>query len=351
MLGRVALVGIVVLVALAWMLADAPDRPTLPMPPKAETPQPPMPPAMPMETVDLPPPPAPAARLVVVTPAAPAPTKPRAVTPLQASAQPAEKPLTVTPIRAAAPTPKSVPTRAVAPLKPSDEIEKAEDTAAEVTPLKVEPKPTPNPEPKAEPAPLPERSVAQAKPEPKPVPQPDPRRAADEGRPLLRLLEIGEGPSVEIAWPASAAERRHLYRVFRQCYGMEIAVMDTSGRLYGEAGPAGAAWDINMDRYSGFVRQSSGGAALEEHETARQIRLRHGIGGEATVRLFPRAADAILLGGLKQLIGAGYAGNVRIRARYEVSGWHVGVAGLRVDAKPVAGRVDLSGAASRNCSI
>jgi hypothetical protein len=345
--GRIAIVGILVLVALAWMLADASDRPTLPMPPKAETLQPPMPPAIPMETVDLPPPPAPAAAMASADPA----PKARAVTPLQASAPPAEKPLTVTPIRAAAPAPQPVPTRAVEPLKPSDEIEKAEDTADELTPLKAEPKPTAKPEPKAEPAPRPERSVAEAKPEPQPVPQPDLKKAADEGRPLLRLLEIGEGPSVEIAWPASAAERRHLYRVFRQCYGMEIAVMDTGGRLYGEAGPAGTAWDINMDRYSGFVRQSSGGAALEEHETARQIRLRHGIGGEATVRLFPRAADAILLGGLKQLIGSGYAGNVRIRARYEVSGWHVGVSGLSVDARPVAGRVDLSAAARRNCSI
>lgn len=346
MLGRVAIVGIVVLVALAWMTADAPDRPTLPILPKAETPQPPMLPAIPMETVDLPPPPPPA----VSAPAVPA-LKPRAVTPRHASARPAEKPLTVTPIRAAAPAPQPVPARAVEPLKPSDEIEKDEDTAEEVTPLKAELKPTPKPEPKAVPAPRLERSVAGIKSEPKPVPQLDPKKAADEGRPLLRLLEIGEGPSVEIAWPASAAERRHLYRVFRQCYGMEIAVMDTSGRLFGEAGPAGAAWDINMDRYSGFVRQSSGGAALEEHETARQIRQRHGIDGQATVRLFPRAADATLLGGLKQLIGAGYAGNVHIRARYEVSGWHVGVAGLSVDAKPVAGRVDLSGAASRNCSI
>lgn len=343
MFGRLTTVAALLVAALAWMLADRP-RPAAKLTPplasaKANTDMPKTE-TVPMEAVQLPPPPA---------LAAPAPLK--TVTPLATHVETAESSRGVTPL--AATKTALAPPESITPLRPSPTTlasEKATNTpppAVEIAALKPSPQPSRPRHPASQTAkPTPATAPASQQPIP-----PDSKRAADDGRPLLRLLEHGEGPSVEIAWPASAAERLHLYRVLHQCYGMRIAVMDADGRLFAEDGRPGDAWDINLDWFSGFVRQSSGGAALDEHQTANRIRAHHGIAGAATVRLFPRAADALLLGGLRQLIGDGYGGNARIRARYEVSGWRVGVSRLSVDARPVAGRVDLSGAAQRHCPV
>ncbi len=51
------------------------------------------------------------------------------------------------------------------------------------------------------------------------------------GRALLRLLEHGKGPSVEIAWPDDARDRTRLHRLLGRCYGMRLAVMDGADRL------------------------------------------------------------------------------------------------------------------------
>jgi len=170
-----------------------------------------------------------------------------------------------------------------------------------------------------------------------------------EGRVLLRILEHGSGPEVEIAWPESAIQRRDLYRLFEACYGMEIAVMDSGGRLYGRAGEAGRPWQPNLDRYSGFVRQPSGRLTLDEMDSIARIRTFHGgLRAAENVRLFPRRLDALLLGGFKSLIGDGYAGASAIRAHYRRDGDTVLVEGIRLDGRPILGRIDLS-AAARHC--
>lgn len=170
-----------------------------------------------------------------------------------------------------------------------------------------------------------------------------------EGRVLLRILEHGSGPVVQIAWPVSAIQRRALYRLFAACYGMEIAVIDGAGRLFRRAGEAGQPWQPNLDRYSGFVRQPSGRLTVDEKDSIAAIRAFHGgVRAHNNVRLFPRRLDALLLGGLKALIGDRYSRAAAIRAHYRRDGNAVLVEAIRRDGQPVLGRIDLS-AAARHC--
>ena len=222
----------------------------------------------------------------------------------------------------------------------------------------VPPPPKPAEPPRARPriVPLqamPEPTAAKtASPKPKtnpPVAAPLDPNELSRGRALLRILEHGAGPSVEIAWPEGAADRDRLFRVFRDCFAMEMALMDRDGRLYTLEGPPRQAWAINMDRYSGFVRQPAGRLTVTETRRAREIRRHHGgLGDAAMVRLFPRRVDALLLGGLRRLIGGGYGNGATIRAAYRLSSGRVGVNGVRIDGRPIPGRLDLS-AAARPC--
>jgi hypothetical protein len=50
-----------------------------------------------------------------------------------------------------------------------------------------------------------------------------------------------------------------------------------------------------------------------------------------TVRLFPRGVDAVVLGGLGQIIGPGYLKYKTIRARYQLTRDRITVVDVRVD--------------------
>ncbi len=170
-----------------------------------------------------------------------------------------------------------------------------------------------------------------------------------EGRALLRILEYGSGPEVEIAWPVSMVQRQSLYRLLEACYGMEIALMDSSGRLYRRIGEVGQPWQPNLDRYSGIVRQPSGSLTDDEQINIDRIYKYHGVLHSAeNVRLFPRRLDALLLGGLKTLIGDNYAVASIIRARYRRDGHIVLVEGISIDGRSIFGHIDLS-KANRHC--
>jgi len=171
------------------------------------------------------------------------------------------------------------------------------------------------------------------------------------GRPLLKLLEFGKGPSIEIAWPDRSSDRAKLFDVFRQCYGMRIALMNEAGNLYDDQSTSGAPWHLNTDRFSGFVRQSQGRAADAEISQINSIREHHGLYGGNAVRLFPRETDALLLGGLQSLIGSSYTDNQTIRARYQISGRRVQVGNIFTDGQAIDGTVDLSAAATAGCRL
>ncbi len=176
------------------------------------------------------------------------------------------------------------------------------------------------------------------------------RATRREGRTLLRLLEYGRGPIIEIAWPENQGTRDRLYRKFRECFGMRNAVMTPDGRLYGETGPRGVPWDINLDRYSGFVRHPAGRTIAAERARAREISARHGIHGRL-VRVFPRNVDAVILGGLNQVIGGSYRDAKTITATYWKRRGRLVLGAIKVNGRPREGAVDISAVKRRGCLI
>ncbi len=163
------------------------------------------------------------------------------------------------------------------------------------------------------------------------------------GRALLKVLEHGAGPDIDIAWPAAAAERTRLFKIMTRCYGLSLALMDDGSRLYRLADPPGRVWTPNLDQFSGFVRVAKGGQSLEERAAAAKLRRKHpGLTSVSTVRLFPRRVDGALLGGLAQLAGGNAARLKTVRARYRLDGLRLLVGDWRLDGRKAAGWVDLS---------
>ena len=225
---------------------------------------------------------------------------------------------------------------------PSEEINKARPETKDQLPPKdesalpqeqFEPR---DPDPQAEPVPKDENFITVDQVEVK------------DGRTLLRLLEHGSGPEIELAWPDSQAERRRLYDRLHDCFGMRIAVMDRSGRLYRDNRGTMASWRPNMDLYSGFMRSPSGRLAPEEEALLRALRRKVPSGGP--VRLFPRRVDALLLGGLQALMGPRYGALQNIQGRYRVRGARVLIEDMQGDGRPVAGTLDLTPAIDGGCS-
>lgn len=362
----------------------------LPAPP-VETAAPPVPaeaPATPkvaLAPVTLPPPPAPPPPPAAPTAEVPMPAEATVPAGPSLRAEPVPPPpVSVAPLRPTGHPPvphPPAPPSAVTPLQPGPEAPSApaapvEETRREpvtIDPMKVAPPPAaeakavpPDPAPTkpapTKPAPAPAMaelaSAAPASAAPAPsapaagmpvVGVEDAAPAVATGRPLLRLLEHGEGPNVDIAWPGAAAEREALFRTFERCYGMLVALIAGDGSLFSDLSET-APWAINLDRYSGFVRRSGGLATPGEGDWARRIVRRHPqSAGASIVRVFPRAMDALLVGGLRQLVGPGYRDTRTIRAEYRRDGSAVFIERIHADGAPVAGRIALGAAAERRC--
>ena len=173
---------------------------------------------------------------------------------------------------------------------------------------------------------------------------------AEQGRVLLRMLEHGNGPTIELAWPDRAADRERLYRTFRDCLGMRLALRDVGGHLYIGTSPPGHAWQPNVDRYSGFARLPNGRLATAERHDILTIGRHHNLSRQVSaIRIFPRRVDAQLLGGLHRLVGGGYRKVRNIRANYHLLPDGVAVMDIRVDGKPLAGSVALAAPAKFGC--
>lgn len=159
------------------------------------------------------------------------------------------------------------------------------------------------------------------------------------GGPLLRLLEHGEGPSVEIAWPGHAVARAKLYDLLRRCHGLKTVLLRDQEILMptGVGGPE----TFNGDLHSGFLRAVLGSPPRREARLIKKLRARHGTGGAVPARLLSRQFDARLLGGLSRLVGAGYRGAKTVNARYAIAGNRVMVHGLVVDGRVIEGRIEI----------
>ena len=188
--------------------------------------------------------------------------------------------------------PDPIPTALVLPAPPKPAPPPPAPKVTEVQPAPPVPhKATPKPKPK------PVRVKAPAKPR---APAPFVPAAADviEGRTLLRTLEHGKGPLIEIAWPNDRSQHGRLFKHMTSCLGMRVAVMDGQSMLFVAEGQTGLPWDINLDRYSGFLRQPAGWLSPSERQAETAIRMHHNMKTNASgVRIFPRPVDAALLGG------------------------------------------------------
>lgn len=216
---------------------------------------------------------------------------------------------------------------------------------------------TPKPRPPSVAAPAPAAPPVTASAPASPVPSGglriDPAEASPvltEGRVLLRLLENGRGPAIEIAWPDDEAGANGLYRLLEQCYGMRIALLDAEGRLWGGDGAQPRGGAIDLDRFSGFVREPKGFAPAEESRRAAALKARYaGAETARVVRVFPRAVDAALVGGLRQLLGSRYDGAQTIRAAYVRDGVALAIDAIVVDGVAARGRIIFAPAREETC--
>ncbi|MEG3638248.1 hypothetical protein [Magnetococcus sp. PR-3] len=161
-----------------------------------------------------------------------------------------------------------------------------------------------------------------------------------QGRVLLKLLEHGKGPSITLRWPSQ--QRKALFKHMDRCQGMRSGVMDNHQRIFVQGGDRGVPWHINRDRYSGFMRLTNR-TEYQENKRVDAIRLYHGLRSDALpVRLFPRGFDAVLLGGIQNLVGQNYAHAKSIEANYHLKNGLLWAENIRVDHQPITGRVALS---------
>ena len=159
------------------------------------------------------------------------------------------------------------------------------------------------------------------------------------GRPLLRLLEHGRGPSVEIAWPGHSVARAKLYDLLRRCHGLRTVLLRDQEILMSTR--AGAPETFDADRHSGFIRAIQGPSPRREAARIEKLRGHHDARGGVPVRLLSRQFDARLLGGLNDLVGTGYRGAKTVTARYAVAGDRIMVHGLVVDGSKIEGRIEI----------
>lgn len=166
------------------------------------------------------------------------------------------------------------------------------------------------------------------------------RKVVEQGRTLLRLLEHGSGPSVEFAWPDGVREKTQLFDVLVRCHGMRVALLDGRDRLFTLESPPGEKWQINLDRYSTFMRQISGQSVVRERQEIDRIKRRQsGLNFAMSVRIFTRRMDAYVLGSLGDIIGSGYRRKGTVQARYKLNGQTIVVSEIVVDGLRKPGRI------------
>lgn len=179
--------------------------------------------------------------------------------------------------------------------------------------------------------------------------KPDPSITVDESRPdvilegraLLKILETGKGPNVEIGWPAGGRAQQALYQAFTACLGLRSGYLDEKGRVFLKGGAAGYPAKINADDTSLFLRQIVGDISATERRLLNDIKQYHGLHKAQPVRLFNRAVDAALLGGVFRVLPNGVLNNPHIQATYQLNQGAVIIHQIKVNEQPVRGLLKL----------
>ncbi|MBH67134.1 MAG: hypothetical protein CMM58_02155 [Rhodospirillaceae bacterium] len=164
-----------------------------------------------------------------------------------------------------------------------------------------------------------------------------------DGRVLLRKLEHGTGPRIEITWPTQHKSRQQLYTILTKCYGMKTAAINSANKLFISGSPSGHPWKVNMDIMSGFIREVSGALPEAERIEVSAIKKRHpNQFFKATIRIFPRKVDAALLKLLYETIGPNFSTAKTIRATYQLENKDVLIDQITVEGKVRARALKLS---------
>ena len=170
------------------------------------------------------------------------------------------------------------------------------------------------------------------------------------GRVLLRQLENGKGPEIQIAWPDQTSLKEKIYDILNKCYGMQTARMNSKDELFHSASPSGVRWAINMDKMSGFIREVSGLIPQAEQLHVRLINRKHpNENFKSTIRIFPRVVDAHLLMNLRSLAGENYSTSKNISATYGLKNNSILIQHVRLDGREL-GRAFVLPSVKNQCS-
>ena len=164
----------------------------------------------------------------------------------------------------------------------------------------------------------------------------------EKGRVLLKKLEYGKGPQVEVSWPKDLAQKQELYSVFTKCFGMKTAGLNSSNQLFVKSSGGNRALTLNMDTTSGFIREIHGDISGGERGEIIRIEQKHPYQTfESFVRIFPRHVDASLLQGLHLVLGDVFPEAKQIKASYRLNGYHVEVFEISADTQMFPGSFHL----------
>ena len=79
-----------------------------------------------------------------------------------------------------------------------------------------------------------------------------------KGRVLLKKLEHGKGPQIEVSWPDKLSQKQKLYFTLTKCFGMKTAGLNSSNQLFQKKDSPSKPLKLNMDTSSGFIREVNG---------------------------------------------------------------------------------------------
>ena len=164
----------------------------------------------------------------------------------------------------------------------------------------------------------------------------------EKGRVLLKKLEYGKGPQVEVSWPKELAQKQELYSVFTKCFGMKTAGLNSSNQLFVRSSGGNRALTLNMDTTSGFIREIHGDISRSERGEIIRIEQKHPYQTfKRFVRIFPRNVDASLLQGLHLVLGDVFPKAKQIKASYRLTGYDVEVFEVSADTQMFPGSFHL----------